>query len=460
MVAEVPPRKVIEMKALTREEEVVRQVELGKKGQFGLTGIKVELEALFDRRGIGAESTGCDDCEGSGYKIHGACNENGCDSCDFRGNKMCKCYFKRNEWGNDHFCQQWLMRELQKIGLAKIDRKTRKYVAKQPLVFGKFYTDPSVDAEFTFTINLNKPENIFFMPKVIEIWNKMGEAIGNGCDVSNAGMHMALLRNKKCYYPDDGGFSGEDELKYNNFEKSMRLLIPALFFLGTSNSRSRGLRFREPKVSGSKYSAIHLYGNALEFRVFETCYDNPEASLDNFVVMRNCIRFWSSKYRNPNLHKITPNIKFGNDNNERIDRFYTTVRHLDLLSAGLTKIKPSYYTLKELKEQREFRVNKKELNKKLDAARKNAELAFKEYDQRYEWEKEINKAEIMYRSMRNSSRNPTPEEREQIRTNAEADAKIQETYMDEHKQSSVQYVEEEVKKFIDRSSGQYSLVAA
>lgn len=450
------------MSGLTKEEEVVRQVKLGKAGQFGLTGIKVELEAFFGRRQTSrVYDIPCKKCNGNdGWIIHTACDGNGCHECSGQGGKQCSgCYMKREEWNSDDYCQQWIMKELAKIGLATKKRDSGLYEAKQPLVYGRFYTDASVDAEFTFTINLNKPENIFLLPKVIDIWKRMGEAIGRGCDVRNAGMHIALLRNKKCYYPDSTDFTAEEAQCYHNFEKSMRLLMPALFFLGSSNVHSRGLRFREPKTSTSKYSAIHLYGNALEFRVFETCYDTPDAILDNFVVMRNCLRFWSYNYRNPKLEKITPSIKFGNDDNERIDRFYTTVKHLDLLSAGLVKIKPAYYTLKQLKEQRKFKVNKKEINKQVEKARKDAEIAYAEYDQRYEWMKEQDKLSVRLRILQRNNQ-PTPEQRAALLAEAESTATQHVQMLEESKQTAEHYIDNEVQKYINRKSGQFTLAVA
>lgn len=444
------------MKALSRNEEIIRQVKLAKKSQFGVTGVKVELEARFGRANWRFTGTvECANCDG-GNKQHNTCGGNGCDNCDYNGSRPCKnCYFKRENWRDNFWCQQWLLKELHKYGLSTKRRRTGMYEAKKPLVFAKFYTDPSVDSEFTFTISLDKPENIFLLPKIVEVWKEIGRRIGNPIDVSNAGMHMALLQDKNCYYPVRNE-TADDRIRLQNFSKSMSLLMPALFFLGSADSRSRKMYFRRPQVSAEKYSAIHYYGRALEFRVFETCYDNPEQILDNFVVMRNCIRFWSKNYRSPKLEKITRSFKFGNDVGERVDRLYTTTTHLDLLSAGLIKIKPAYKTLKQLKAEREFKVSKRDINKRLNKARKDAELAYAEYSSRFSWRTEAGKVRVKWSVLERMS-NPTPEQRESLRRESELEAIRWAEEEESTKETQESYVQKEVDRYITRNSGDYGL---
>lgn len=443
---------------LTKEEEILRQVELAKKSQFAATGIKVELEAVFGRRSCSRKHVECpvENCTDGSIPCS-TCNRDGCAWCNFDGYKTCsRCYFLREDWSSDYWCQQWILRELHKYGLSVKKRDTGEYKPKLPLVFGRFYTDPSVDAEFTFTMSLKNPSDIFLVPKVIEVFKKIGTKIGHGIDTNNAGMHVSLLRSKTCYYPERITMSDNERACYTNFEKSMRLLMPALFFLGSSNERSRGMHFREPRVSDAKFSAIHWCGNALEFRVFETCYDDPEQILDNFVVMRNCLRFWSKKYRSPKLEKITSSIKFGNDNGSRVDRLYTTTTHLEILTAGVIKLKPSYKTLTQLKLERNFKVNKNEMKKQLDKAKADAEAAYCEYDSRYEWRKELDRIAVMQSVMSRYSPQSAAD-RQTIIEQASAEAEERVRDVARAKYSKVDYVRQEVKKFIDRNSGQYSL---
>ena len=445
------------MAVISKHDEVVRQVRLARRSQFGVTAVKVELEGVLGRRDTTTTLVACDNgCDRYGMSTCDNCTGTGCNRCDFSGNSPCKkCFLKRNLWSSNIYCQQWLLRELHQYGLSTLKRSTNMYEVKRPLVFARFYTDPSVDSEFTFTLDIKKDENIFLLPKIVEAWNKLGQAIGRGCSITNAGMHMALLSSPNASYPYHDT-QNIDRTRFANFEKSMRALMPALFFLGSTNSHSRGMHFRLPQVSDEKFSAVHWYGGALEFRVFETCYDDPEAILDNFVVMRNCIRFWSEKYRSPKLEKIAESLKFGNDRNDRIDRLYTTVKHLDVLMAGLVKIKPAYKTLTELKKERDFGVNKKVIGKQLDKAKADAAVAYSEYASRYEWREEIGKLQVRADILQNY-RNPVGEVKEEALARADREVADYIERSSRDKQSLVRYVGEEVRKFTERASGQYNL---
>lgn len=445
---------------LTKEELIIRAVELGKQSTFGLTGVKIELEALFNRRDIPIPYVECERCEGDGHYDHASCNGDGCDGCNFNGYMNCyKCRWQRTDWRNEDFCHQWILRELAKSGsgLAKYDRGTRKYVEQAPLVYSDFMYDISVDSELTATISLENPQNIFLLPKLIEVWNKLGEAIGHGVNVQNAGMHMSLINDPECYYPSRQ-VADERSRQFSNFEKSMRLLLPALFFLGSTDEHSRSTHFREPQVSEDKFSAIHYYGGALEFRVFETCYDKPEQVLNNFVVMRNCIRFWTNEYRSPQLEKISPNLAFGNDNGETISRFYTTNKHIDILNAGLRKIKPIYLTLKELKAQRNFTVSKNSLNKQLTKKRKEAEISYKEYASRFDWRLEIDK--LTHQASLMSHRNYAEASAEIIAEAAQAAERWAEDVKNRDRMTLKQYIKEAVDQYIQEQQGYWTLRAA
>lgn len=446
------------MNKLSKDELILRAVELGKKSAFGVTGVKIELEAKFGREYTSTGRTDCTACGGRTTIPHGC--STGCEGCEWESRVRCpKCLFDAPDFSDNNYCQQWLLKTLSKSGLASLSRSEHQYVAKQPLVFCKFYTDPSVDSEFTATLSLKKSENIFLLPKLVEAFNALGEAIGNGCNVENAGMHMALLNDKHCYYnpndrPDDARLD-----QYRNFKKSMALLMPALFFLGSSNEKSRSLHFREPKVSLEKYSAVHYIGGALEFRVFNTCYDNPDAVLDNFVVMRNCIRFWTNKYRSPRLDKIAASMYFGNDDGDTLARLYTTTTHLDILNAGLQKIKPAYYSIKELKRQRSFGTTKRHLNKAITEATKQAEAAYKEYESRFAWglivAKEQHKNEvILYANLPH-----TPEEQATVLEQAEQAGAEYAEHIARDKQTVTAYVREQLNKFDRRHRGAFQLIA-
>lgn len=318
----------------------------------------------------------CNECDGE-YRWHSEDDEEEADEGE-------------TNWADNPTCHAWLMKKLAKMGLAEYRKdgdmlqlshgvRTRWH-PKGALKYAEFYTDGSVDSEFTFTISLEKPENIFLLPKFIELWNELGVTIGQGVELARAGMHMAILQSPDCKYPIES--TAEQMRMFNNYSKSMNLLMPALFFLGSNSEKSRGMRFRMPQASRDKYSAIHYFGGALEFRVFNTCYDNPASILDNFVVMANTLKYWSKEYKPTGLSKVANVIRFGNDDSDKLERFYVTEKQIDLLNAGLKRLKPAYYTIKELKKQRAFNRNRRVAKLWFDEKKKQAEEKFRQYEAR------------------------------------------------------------------------------
>lgn len=373
----------------------------------------------------------------------------------------------QRDFGREVDCHNFLLEQLAPLGLAtKLTAEERiaqrgtlqygvdtEYAVKHPLVFGNFYNDGSVDSEFTYTIALDDKENIMLLPKVTEAWNKLVAAIGNGCDVKGAGMHMALIREPNCKYPDRNHYNGDSE-HYHNFEKSMRLLIPALFFLGSVNNVSRALRFREPRVSGEKYSAISFHNGVLEYRVFETCYDNPAAILDNVVVMANTMKYWTSSFNSTGIEKKVKQLNFGTDDNNSLHRFYNTPNHIDVLNMGLDKLKPAYYTITELKQQRDFDINKRSLGKLTKQRRKQAEREYQEYENRFNWRLEVLKVREMYNMLSETQANTT-EEADRLRSVAESRATERVASETKAKKSLDKYLDEVMANF--HKQGRWSL---
>lgn len=327
------------MEKLSKHDQIIRAVNLAKKSQFGVKAIKVELEADLDR--------GCDVEEAHNY----------------------------------------IMGRLQNMGLAEVgDEWTTLHSGLEttweplrPLTYCEFYCDGSVDSEFTFTLMLDNPENIFLLPKIVEIWNDFCEEYGT-LDVRGAGMHMAFLTSGS--YPTQ---PRNYETRFNNFRKSMTMLLPALYFLGASCENSRGLEYRKPRVGLDDHrSAIDYRGGALEFRVFDPCYHTPEMILDNFVVMSRTLKYWTLKYR-PGLERICQQAKFGVDYGNDLDRFYATYTHLDLLNNGLKLLKPGYLKTKDIKRQRKFIRDKNWLNKAKKYMLRDSQLEYQEYRERFIW---------------------------------------------------------------------------
>jgi hypothetical protein len=263
--------------------------------------------------------------------------------------------------------------------------------------FFRFYNDGSVDSELTITVKLDKPENIYILPKIVEVWNTFCQEAGNGyIDLDGAGMHMALLNTSDASYPSTP--TEANRYRFWNYRKSMTMLLPALYFLGTHCDRSRGLEYRRPIVSTTdmdhgyeKYAAVNYGCGALEFRVFDTCYDKPEAILDNFVVMANTMRYWTTTYRSSGMENICSSTEFGNDRDYTLSRFYVTTEHIDLLNHGLMRIKPAYKAIRELKQERRFTLNRGSFTRQQRQAEIDAENDYNEYLERFKWTLEARK---------------------------------------------------------------------
>jgi hypothetical protein len=254
---------------------------------------------------------------------------------------------------------------------------------RNTLSFSRFYRDGSVDSEYTFTMRLDNTDNIFHLPKIVEVFKQVCFEAGNGeIDIDGAGMHMALIRNADCYYPSEEYLTTDDD-SFANFNRSMSMLLPALYFLGaTSRGNTRPLRYRTPRVSASnKYCAIAYREGAVEFRVFDTCYDEPKQILDNVVVMANCMEFWSPT-RKPAKVGVK-RLVFGHESGrDGLHTLYPTKDHFVALNAGLGLLKPSYYTIEDLKQQRGFTMNEEALEEDSARYQKELDMEYEEYVER------------------------------------------------------------------------------
>lgn len=342
-----------------REKSAVRAIETIKGSNFGLTALKVEFEAHFGR-----------------------------------------------SW-SDKKCYEYIMEKLSVLGLAElkttlhnVEHYTSLWHPVKPLVFAKFYNDGSVDSEFTLTLLMDKAENVLLLPKIMDAFTSLGPAMNCNMTTKRAGLHIALIKAKNGHYSPSDIPTAIDKKRFKNFQRSMTMLLPALYFLGSQNkdNQTRSMYHRQPKIgsgqidgygpSNPKYSAVSYRGTALEFRVFDTCYDNPQQILDNVVVMKNAIRYWRKDYRSPNLHKICEKVKFGIYSDSapvKLDNLFVTAEHIDLLNAGLRLLKPNYYTVRQLKAIKDFRVSKRGMVAKLKEAKEKAIQDYKEYEERFQW---------------------------------------------------------------------------
>lgn len=434
------------------KDDVIKAVQALKNSEYGANAIKVELEAQFNREGD--DYIHCADCDGNGRY----CNSEECDQ-DYDCDHYCdtcsgdgEYYIESSGWDEDE-CQAYMIRELEKLGLAEHGE------IKRPLTWAQFYNDGSVDSEFTFTLLLDNPENVFVLPKIIDIWNSLGNEIGNGVHVNGAGMHMAILKNKDGVYRRTADYSNETQVRFVNFKKAMTLMMPALYCLGAEAGRSRGLNYREPRVGGNTHrSAIDLRGNAIEFRIFDTCYDNPDQILDNVVVISNAMKYWTLKYNDPKLDKITKKCNFGIEGGYELNRLYTTHTHIDLLNAGLKRLKPAYYTIGEIKKARGLSIDKRKLGSKYRRFERGLPVEYKEYVERFEWRLEATKYRLTADLLDGEARKDAKDRKDRKELEKTVNNHIKEEKSKLRKFES--YVRERRDEFNKQQGGNYELCVA
>lgn len=223
----------------------------------------------------------------------------------------------------------------------------------------------------------------------------MAEITGS-IDTRGAGMHIGVVFGEDALYPDNHSPYEKrilTEAKLRNFTRSMQQLLPSLYLLATPNEDTRQLGFREPRISVSgvnwasrdKYSAIHISNGCIEYRVFDTCYDDLNVLADDIVVIGNSIQYLTSRYRSPKLEAIMGNgYGFGNDSDTRTDRLFQDTKVVDLLDAGLDILKPSYLSKAEIVDKRKVALDREELAERDKKHAEEAAILYEEYSDRFD----------------------------------------------------------------------------
>jgi hypothetical protein len=421
------------MSSITIDDKLkgaTKAIERMVASQHQTTGIKIEFEEQLGRlNDINSNQNECDECEGSGDNSCQVCGgdeyihdeelnedidcpnedcDNGYVQCEFcHGIGHFEGDGDHPEWGSEEYCNNWWSDKLKELGL--LGRTS-------PLVFYKFYNDHSVDSELTITLDTKDPaKTAEYALKLVHAWNEFADAVVADTEternIENAGMHIAILNTPEANYsPGHTIGKGYDNIRYANFKRSMTLLMPALFFLSSVDDKSRRMEFRKPKIvdsnfaprggyNESKYGAINWASGALEFRVFETCYQRPDAILDNICVIGKALKYWTRAYTKNNLSKIANNIRFGQDNSDKLDRLFVTTEHINLLNKGLNLLKPDYYTIGELKKQRGFTVTVYKTKNITKQFEQEAKEQYKEYEERFRWDLVIRRTEYISRKV-------------------------------------------------------------
>lgn len=381
-----------EAQKLKRDEELVKLIDRVKRSPAKVTALKVEMEGRINR------TNRCDeDC-----------------SLNLRSEAHVGC----KQFSSVRVAHDYVLQYLVPFGLAEAvpeeaqpPQHSYKFRPVYPCRFSKIYTDS--ETEWTITIDLKESENVLLAPHLIDAFNHLAEANGKGIDVLGSGMHMAFLQGKNGVYPSDEHRSKVQQQRFANFQKSMTPLLPALYLLGANRTQdgigiTRSLGARMPQVSNSdKYSAIAYRMGAIEFRVFDTCYDNREQILDNVAVMaRSMSKYWRKTYRSPGMEKyMTKPVYFGGNNDDcvnKLDSLFMLKEQVDLLNAGLKRIKPPYLSVRDIKASRLFKRNGRNC-KKLDTVK--YQTYYTQYLKSVKWEIETAIARDVYYNLDGMSRN-------------------------------------------------------
>ncbi len=331
-------------------------IETMKSKGFGF--IKVELEAQLNR-GYADSDCGecdegylrCDSCGSEGYYMvtdsYGDETETECDYCSGAGEVTCG------------YCNgRGTIREGTDIDwCADFMRSHMGDKALNALIYDGFYDDGSVDSEYTFTMSA---DNAHLALDVIRAFNELNREINgsNYPDVDNAGMHITAMPSGS--YPCHGGLLNSRYM--DNFKREVTKLLPALYFVASHNKLTRSLYYRQPNVSEhDKYSAIYTHNDTcLEFRIFDTCYDQPTALLDKIQVIAASLKYYSFEKAPVKYRKFV----FPADarySHSQLSQWYQHLDNYDALNRSLKQFKPKNKTLKSLKAERGLNVTRQEL---------------------------------------------------------------------------------------------------
>lgn len=349
----------------------------------GFTHAKIELEAQLNRsysdNYVDCETcdsgyVDCYDCDGTGVRETETSSNNGrilqvtevCGDCDGDGQTTCgECdgdgrQQADTDWESESDCEAFILRNVTPE-------------ARNALVYQQFYNDGSVDSEFTFTVRM---EDIHLAVEFLDAFRLLSDEIGGGMDTYGSGMHLSVLTEGE--YPCSTNL---DRNKISNFKREVTKILPALYFVASPDHASRPLDFRHPLISDDKsgdYPAICTHDDTiLEYRIFETCYQQPEMLLENFEVIANTLKYYSNRP----LNYQGPSADLGNryEHSGGVARFYDTTDRLEALNRALPFIKPKDKTIRQMKAQRNFKLTQAQLGKREKIKKRRAEADYQRY---------------------------------------------------------------------------------
>lgn len=351
----------------------------------GFSHIKIELEGQINRRSnitYREEDCSCENgrqlcatCEGMGIVNQTirrlvvptrceSCNGVGrwrCDTCDGAGKKQVRV---GHSFGDVEYCQEYILDNISED-------------CKKAINYSRFYYDGSVDSELTFTIPVM---DAHYAVEVIRAFKKLADKNGAGLDVAGAGMHIAVLK-EGCggQYPVRGVILDGDKL--DNFITQVTKLLPAMFLLGSGGSYSRPFNYRRPQITNEKYSAIHVLNGCLEFRLFETCYDRPEAIYEFFGVISKALEFYANPDKKvESIGKTYPFVATGGTK-----KFLQTKEQAQIIKRQLKYLKPEGLKIAEIEQTRGVKVSVKEADNAVQEKIARLKALFTEHVKIYEY---------------------------------------------------------------------------
>lgn len=345
----------------------------------GFTHFKVELEANLHRREYEDENRyeDCTECDGRGF-LHlftstgvEVDETTECTDCYGEG----KVENEHTDYGDEGVCENFI-------------RDFISPEARAAINYMNFYNDGSVDSEITFTLPIDEPK---YAIEMIEAFNALAEAIGLGCDVEGAGMHVSVMAGSD--YPTRTMLPSD---KLMNFTNEVSKLIPVLFVAATSGDFTRGLNYREPQVSHStKYSAIYTHGGTcLEYRLFETCYQRPEALYEYLGTIARTLEYYTDAtkkvtYGNKKAAKASIGAQYPIYSQKGLKGFTELPEQIDVIKQQFKHVKPEGITMKEFMEHRGIKLNITDAKRTQAMKTIKVRKAYKEHIKAYEFNRKI-----------------------------------------------------------------------
>ena len=248
----------------------------------GFKFIKVELEAQVDPEDYGGSCEYCEDgrdycgdCEGTGEDPREARGE--CATCggeQYFDCQECSGGYNDPDW--DEYCNDFEKKFREDLN--GIDQHFR---------FLRTYHDGSVDTECTFTLRVDYLDKL---PQIVKAFRQTCLHFGS-CVTENAGLHITLLEGYN--YPRTKKLN---QAKLTHFKAQVSKLLLGLIYLGSDGDYTRGFGFRDMRISAKdKYSAIFTHNDTcLEYRLFDTCYDEPERILKYLALIVKTLKYYTA----------------------------------------------------------------------------------------------------------------------------------------------------------------------